>query len=184
MHRIRIGAAVLALLLCAGAFAADAVDVWLDVPFVKQQRDGCGTASIAMVMQYWLRHDRQPVRASAQSAQIEAVLGSPGAHGIYATDMVRYFEQHGFRAFALAGKWDDLEEQLAKGRPLIAALRPEGNGMLHYVVVAGVDDGEQIVLVNDPAQRKLLKQDRARFEREWRATGDWMLLAVPAPRWR
>jgi len=26
--------------------------VWLDVPFVKQEKDGCGAASIAMVMQY------------------------------------------------------------------------------------------------------------------------------------
>jgi hypothetical protein len=27
--------------------------VWLDIPFVKQQKNGCGAASIAMVMGYW-----------------------------------------------------------------------------------------------------------------------------------
>jgi ABC-type bacteriocin/lantibiotic exporter with double-glycine peptidase domain len=184
MRCTRFVAAVLALFVCAGAFAAEAADVWLDVPFVKQQKDECGAAAIAMVMQYWLQHEDQPGRANAQSTQIETVLGAPVAHGIYATDMVRYFEQNGFRAFAFAGKWEDLEKQLAKGRPLIAALQPEGSGSLHYVVVAGVDDGQHVVLVNDPAQRKLLKQDKTRFEREWQATGDWMLLAVPAPGWR
>jgi ABC-type bacteriocin/lantibiotic exporter with double-glycine peptidase domain len=179
----RFAAVVLALFVCANGFAAGAADVWLDVPFVKQQKDGCGAASIAMVMQYWLEHENQPVRASARSGQIETALGSPAANGISATDMMRYFEQNGFRAFAFTGQWNDLEEQLTKGRPLIAALQPEGGGLLHYVVVAGVDDRQQTVLVNDPAQRKLLKQDRTRFEREWRATGDWMLLAVPAPGW-
>ena len=34
-------------------------------------------------------------------------------------------------------------------------------------------------MVNDPAQRKLLKQDRPSFEREWSAAGKWTLLALP-----
>jgi hypothetical protein len=36
-------------------------------------------------------------------------------------------------------------------------------------------------MMNDPAQRKLLSQERAAFEKDWSATGHWMLLAVPAP---
>ena len=36
-----------------------------------------------------------------------------------------------------------------------------------------------MVLVNDPAQRKLQKQDRSSFEREWTAAGKWTLLALP-----
>jgi hypothetical protein len=34
--------------------------------------------------------------------------------------------------------------------------------------------------MNDPAERKLLTQERAGFEKEWSATHNWMLLAVPA----
>ncbi len=180
MQRTWLGAAVAMLLLSGAALAAGAADIWLDVPFVKQEKDGCGAAAIAMVIEYWQRHEGQPAGASPGAAQILSVLGSRAAHGIYAADMTRTFEQNGFRAFAFAGKWDDLEEQLEKGRPLIAAVQPEGSGSLHYVVVAGVDDGERMVLLNDPAQRKLLKEDRARFEREWRASGNWTLLAVPA----
>ena len=47
------------------------------------------------------------------------------------------------------------------------------------MVVTGLDSSQGLVLINDPAQRKLLKQDRASFEREWSATGKWTLLAVP-----
>jgi len=36
-----------------------------------------------------------------------------------------------------------------------------------YVVVAGLDEKRELVLLNDPAQRKLLKEDRSEFEQEW-----------------
>jgi ABC-type bacteriocin/lantibiotic exporter with double-glycine peptidase domain len=91
--------------------------------------------------------------------------------------MSHYFEANGFRAFAFPADWVDIERQLHYGRPLIVALKPGAS--LHYVVVAGVDEPEQLVLVNDPAQRKLLKEDQSQFEREWKAAGNWALLAVP-----
>jgi ABC-type bacteriocin/lantibiotic exporter with double-glycine peptidase domain len=163
--------------LCGAALAADTASLWIDVPFVKQQKDGCGAAAIAMVMQYWQMHAGPPVRAD--SDQILRILHSNTGHGIYASDMVRYFEQNGYRTFVFTGEWQDLERELAKGRPLIAALKPNADPSLHYVVVVGIDDPRQLVLLNDPAQRKLLKEDHARFEREWKATGYWTLLAVP-----
>jgi hypothetical protein len=94
--------------------------------------------------------------------------------------MGAYLRQHGFQAFAFPGKWSDLEEQIAKGRPLIVALRPQGQRELHYVVIDGVDSERGLVTMNDPADRKLLNEERARFEKEWSATHNWTLLAVPA----
>ena len=48
------------------------------------------------------------------------------------------------------------------------ALKPvSGGAPLHYVVVTGLDQEQGMVMVNDPAQRKLLKQDRSAFEGEW-----------------
>ena len=49
------------------------------------------------------------------------------------------------------------------------------------MVVAGVDWEQNLVLVNDAAQKKLLKVGRASFTKEWNAVGDWTLLAVPEP---
>lgn len=170
---------LLACVLSTSAFAAGFASLWIDVPFVAQQKDGCGAACIAMVMQYWERHQGQSVRPEAESAQIFRSVYSSDAHGTYASAMLRYFQQNGYRAFAFAGENADLERQLAQGRPLIAALKPGPTPELHYVVVAGIDEPNQLVLVNDPAQRKLLKEDAAQFEREWNAAGNWILLAVP-----
>ena len=77
------------------------------------------------------------------------------------------------------GKWNDLRQHLEKGRPLIVALQPESKAPLHYVVLAGIDAERNLVVMNDPAQRKLLKEDRSRFMPEWAAAQNWTLLAVP-----
>lgn len=178
MERHGVLVAALWVAGCGSALAAAGANLWLDVPFVRQPKQGCGDASIAMVMQYWQQQLHLPAAASADAAAILRAL-PPGRHGVNAARMVSYFEQHNYRAFAYAGDWSDMEQQLAKGRPLIVALKPEGDADLHYVVVAGVDDPDDVVLVNDPAQRKLLKEARAQFEHEWKATGNWTLLAVP-----
>ena len=170
------------LCLCNLAVAADGSGLWLDVPFVKQEKNGCGAASIAMVMQYWMLQQGRTVSPSSDAIQIQRTLYSGHAHGIYASDLEHYLQQQGFRTFAFRGDWTDLKQQLEKGRPLIVALKPDsGNIPLHYVVVAGLDWEQGLVMVNDPAQRKLLKQDRSRFEREWSAAGKWTLLALPQP---
>jgi ABC-type bacteriocin/lantibiotic exporter with double-glycine peptidase domain len=164
---------------CGLLFAADFQGIWLDVPFVKQEKDGCGAASIAMVMQYWHQQQGRPADPNAEFAHIQRVLLSHSAHGIYASDMERYFQQNGYAAFAFTGDWEDLKHHLEKGRPLIAALKPGSTLPMHYVVVAGIYPQGQLVLLNDPAQRKLLKEDYSRFEQEWKAAGHWTLLAVP-----
>jgi predicted double-glycine peptidase len=173
--------------VCGLLLAADFPGVWLDVPFVKQEKDGCGAASIAMVMQYWQAQRGQPANDASDASQIQRTLYSAKAHGIYASDMERYLQEKGFRTFTIRGEWEDLKQHLEKGRPLIVALKPVAlepvalkplsGGALHYVVVIGV--GPEMVMVNDPAQRKLLQQDQSSFEREWSATGKWTLLALP-----
>ena len=170
------------LCLSTMALAAQGTGVWLDVPFIKQEKNGCGAASIAMVMQYWQKQAGGSQEDGSNPANIQRALDSSHAHGIFASDMERYFQEHGFRAYSFRGEWDDLRQHLAKGRPLIVALKPlPTETMLHYVVVAGLDGDPNVVLVNDPAQRKLLKVDRASFLKEWSAVGNWTLLALPQP---
>src|SRR6266852_7737738 len=175
-----VGTALVLLGVCGALLAADPPGVWLDVPFVKQEKDGCGAASIAMVMQYWQRQQGQSAGQNSDAVQIQHALYSAKARGIYASEMERYFREKGFRTFTIRGEWEDLKQHLDKGRPLIVALKPAGGVTpLHYVVVTGLDQEQGIVMVNDPAQRKLLKQDRSAFEQEWSAAGKWTLLAMP-----
>ena len=171
--------AVLLLWLSTVLSAAEPSGVWLDVPFVKQEKNGCGAASIAMVMQYWREQQGGPADANVAAEQIQRALYSNAAHGIYASSMEGYFRRNGYRVFVFHGEWQDLEQHLKKGRPLITALKPGSTLPLHYVVVAGLDQERQLVLLNDPAERKLVKEERQRFEREWEAADGWALLAVP-----
>jgi hypothetical protein len=147
--------------------------LWIDVPFVHQGKDGCGSASIWMLMQYW----KKPTRTVED---IQSDLYSRTAHGIYATDMERYLKEQGFRTFVLTARWDDLSTHIAQGRPLIVCLERNSRGVpLHYVVVAGIDLDRDVVWLNDPAERKLLPMRRADFERQWSASENWALLALP-----
>jgi uncharacterized protein YvpB len=160
--------------------AAQSSGVWLDVPFIKQTKNGCGAASIAMVMRYWQTQQGGNPSADSDPVTIQHELYSKEAHGVYASDMERYFREHSFRTFAFSGSWDDLKQHLEKGRPLVVALKPmRAETLLHYVVVVGLDWEQNVVFVNDAAQRKLLKEDRGSFEKEWKAVGNWTLLAVP-----
>jgi predicted double-glycine peptidase len=173
--------------LCGSLFAVEKSGIWLDVPFVKQEKDGCGSAVVAMVMQYWAQQRSKSANggppaggAASDPAVIQQALYSAKAKGIYASDMERYLQKHGFRTFVFRGTWDDLKLHLEKGRPLIVALRPApGEKARHYVVLAGLDWEQNLVLVNDPAQKKLIKEERNAFEKEWTAVGRWTLLAVP-----
>jgi ABC-type bacteriocin/lantibiotic exporter with double-glycine peptidase domain len=166
--------------LIATAHAGNTPGVLLDVPFVAQPKDACGAASIAMVMQYWERSAGNGRTDRVDVGRIRRALYSKQAKGIFASAMERYLDEAGYRTFAIRGAWSDLRENLEKGRPLIVGLAPEGpHDPLHYVVVAGIDWEHNWIFVNDPARRKLLKMGRADFEKQWTATQEWTLLAVP-----
>lgn len=170
---------VILVCLCGAAFA-QSTGVWLDVPFVQQEKDGCGAAVIAMLMEYWHKQQPRPDDPKIDPVEIQRSLYSRKAHGIYSSDLEHYLQQQGFRTFTIRGDWELLRRHLEKGRPLIVALKPvKGESSLHYVIVTGMDWRSNLLLINDPAQRKLLKIERGAFENEWRAVRCWTLLAVP-----
>ena len=181
----RLGAGLVLSLFAvvlAQSQTAENSGIWLDVPFIRQTADGCGSASIAMLLRYWGAHGTPVAAGRGDADAIQKLLYSRKGHGIFASDVERYLKESGFRVFALRGSWGDLREHLAQGRPLIISLEP-GNSRapLHYVVVTGMDWQREAVFVNDPARGKLLRIERPEFEKEWLAARNWMLLAVPAP---
>lgn len=155
-----------------------ATGIWLDVPYIHQEKDGCGSASLAMVLQYWEGKHVVITKGRSDPAQIQAELYSKASHGIYAHDVERYLRASGFDEFSFRGEWKDLRLQITKGRPLIAGLKSR-NGPAHYVVIVGSAPDEEAVLVNDPERGKLLRIERDEFEKSWRGTENWVLLAVP-----
>jgi predicted double-glycine peptidase len=166
-----------AVLLAGGAAAQG---VLLDVPFVRQERDACGAACLTMVMRYWRAQGMGAV-AEPEPEAIQRELYVPAERGIPGTAMRGYLERAGFHAFTVRGEWDDLVEHVGYGRPVIVCLSAPGR-RLHYVVVAGVDAERGLVMINDPARRKLLAVSRAGFEKDWHASDYWTLVAAPAQR--
>jgi len=166
---------LLLLVLASGLGALTATDgVWLDVPFIAQEADGCGAASLAMVMDYWRSHGM--TAGAVAASEIYRQLDVLEQKGIPANAMQRFLEAQGFRAFTFSGEWTDLRHHVERGRPLIVALKT-GADSFHYSVVAGAS--ETTISLNDPADRKLRLYSRKDFEKRWFATEQWTLLAVP-----
>lgn len=167
------------ILLWTIAILPAAQPSWLDVPFVPQRKnDDCGAAAMAMLMNYW-RNQGHPPALDSDPEVIYRELHHARDKGILGSALRGYLERAGFHAFAIRGTWDDLTLHLARGRPLVVGVAAPLNG-LHYVLVAGVDVNRDIVYVHDPARRKLLSIPRRNFEKDWRASGKWTLVATPA----
>jgi len=126
-------AAVIPLLLAAT----------LDVPYVHQQKDTCGAAALAMVLQYW--------GVAASHDEIAKELLQPELHGIAGSQLAAFAAGRGLTAVAHAGDVDHLRDHVGKGRPMIVAWAM-GRGRHHDVVVIGFDDERVRVIVHDPAR--------------------------------
>ena len=167
--------ALLGMILVAGVIEG-ASNQPLAVPFFGQQKNGCGAASVAMVIHYWANHaPNLPPYPTADEAYQR--LYDHERNGILLGDMKRYFEEYGFKAFTFRGRWADVEVHLGKGRPVIVALKLKPTAPIHYVVITGAA-GDHVTL-NDSTRRRTTRLKRAEFERQWSYADQWMLLATP-----
>lgn len=167
----RLGALALLAAICSGQPPS------LDVPFVQQQKNGCGAASVAMVMRYWSGHSAT-VPAIPSPLEVYQRLYEPGLNGIQLAEMKRYLEEQGYQAYTLRGEWKDIEQHLAKGRPMIVALKPGARKPVHFAVLAGA--ASDAVLLNDPTKKKPGRMSRRKFEAQWSRAERWLLVAAPA----
>lgn len=170
---------ILGLLLVPALSTGASGGLWLDVPFVHQEKEGCGSAVLSMVLQYWSGKGATVDTGRMDAEKIQRQLYSKEARGIRASAMEQYLRDMGFAPYVFAGEWKDLVAHIEKGRPLIATIQPKDKASLHYVVVVGVDREREAVLLNDPERGKLFRVERPEFEKQWRLTGNWTLLAVP-----
>lgn len=149
----------------------------LSVPFFAQQKNGCGAASVAMVMHYW-SSEQGDIDQYPKASDIYAALYDAKLRGIPLVDMKHYLEGNGFRAFTFHGRWSDVEQQLEKRRPLIISLKKKASSPMHFAVVTGA--GRDEVQLNDPTHEGTTRMKREEFEKRWKYAETWMLLAVPS----
>lgn len=155
--------ATLLILLASNALALEIEGV----PFIRQDSQFCGPASLASVMTFYGVHEDQK--------KIGAAVYSEKLQGALITDLERYARQEGFETKSGQGTAEGLKKEMDRGRPVIV-LVDLGFWVVskpHYLVVIGYDD--EGFTAHDgytPANR----YPYARFSEIWGKMGNAYLL--------
>ncbi len=121
---------LLLLLLASNALAFEIEGV----PFIKQDSQFCGPASLASVMSYYgVAADQKIIGGRVYDEKLQGAL---------ITDLERYAREAGFETSSGRGTIEGLKAELDRRRPIIVLVDP-GFWVLsrtHYLVVFGHDD--------------------------------------------
>lgn len=141
-----------------------------DVPFIKQSKNHCGPASLAMLLEY----NNKKVSLDELSSQ----MITPAAHGTYATDLITAVRRQGMIAIRI-NDLKSLLTEVSAGNPVLV-FQNMGFGFMpkwHYAVVVGHDlDGPDIILHS--GRKKFLKTDMRFFERTWKLADYWGIVVL------
>lgn len=139
----------------------------LDVPYVPQSEALCGGAALAMVLRYWGK--------PGVLAEDFADLLEPGGAGIRTGALAKAAAADGWTAFPLSGTRAEIQDQLTRGRPIIALIRMRSS--YHYVVLVGWANGR--VIFHDPSVAPFRTVPEEEFASAWLGGAHWSLLVLP-----
>ena len=152
-----------------GHLVSTGSSVHLVVPFVPDDTDQCGPATLASVLMYWdVPIDLQILKDETYRPQLKGTLP---------IDLVVAAQARGLRVEGGRGTLEILRTELDAGHPLVAFLNlgwkvfPQG----HYVVITGYDEVRQAVYMHSGLRRDVLVS-YSQFLADWAKTGRWMLL--------
>ena len=143
----------------------------LDVPYISQSEALCGGAAAAMVLRYW--GDR------GLTAESFAHLVDRSAAGIRTTALIDDLRRRGWNATAVEGTDTLIDEELARGRPVLTLIQ-DRPGTFHYIVIVATTAGA--IVFHDPARAPMRVMNREEFERRWQPARRWMAVIVPGAR--
>lgn len=145
------------------------------VPVLRQTRElDCGPVAAAMLLGFWGR----PVAPDALRAEAKI----QPQHGLPAGELRDLLRARGLSAYLVKGGIDDLEHELAAGRPVLVGLAKPFNdkqALGHYEIVAGLNRKEEKIATVDPGggwREYPLKV----FMAEWDPTKRLTIIAGPA----
>jgi len=141
-----------------------------DVPFFAQEKDRCGPASLAGVMNYW--------KIGVSPDEISQAIFSESARGTLDIDMIVFPQKRGLRAEQYSGGMTDLREKIDNGYPLVV-LVDYGFWVYqkeHYMVIVGYYD-KGIIANSGTASGEFIPEND--FLKAWEKTNFWTLLIKP-----
>jgi hypothetical protein len=122
-----------------------------------------------MILRYW--------GARGLDAESFAHLLDRSAGGIRTARLVEDLRQRGWSAFAMDGRQDLIDAELARGRPVLTLIE-DRPGTFHYVVIVAATP--QAIVFHDPARAPFRVMERDRFARRWSPADQWMAIVAPA----
>lgn len=151
------------------------------VPFVAQESDrDCGPAALAMVFGYYHLPGTSLEEVSARVPAEDLRRGA----GVRAGTLRDLARARGLNAFVVSGTFNDLLEQVSRGRPVLVGLAKPMIGMsgdrsaAHYEVVVGINRLRKLIRTFDPA-RGLRENTLEGFAREWVPTHQVTIIVLP-----
>jgi hypothetical protein len=170
------GAALLTVLGCSYAGEARDFDPgelttspgWVSVPEMplelQKSTEDCGTAALAMVLEYW----QIPMTPEEWETSSLLIAGK----GSRARDLRDLARKKGLQAFLIHGRWEDLRNEVDRGHPVIVGLvKPSNSGAVtHYEVVVAVHPEREIIVTHDPAHGRR-QNSLSGFRKEWDPAG-------------
>ena len=140
----------------------------LDVPFISQSEALCGGAAAAMVLRYW--------GARGLDAESFAPLVDRSAGGIRTNRLVEDVRRRGWNAVEVGGREELIDEELGRGRPVLALIE-DRPGTFHYIVIVAATP--QAIVLHDPARAPFRVMERDQFRRRWSRADRWMAVITP-----
>jgi ABC-type bacteriocin/lantibiotic exporter with double-glycine peptidase domain len=158
----------LSFLLVFVAFGANSLVFQIDgVPFVKQDREQCGPASLASVFFYY--------GVSIQTDVISKSIYDPKLRGSLITDLENFARRQGFRTESGRGTVEKLKEFIRQRKPVIVLI-DQGFWIIsrpHYLVLFGYNQ-EGFIAHNGETPSRLYGY--ADFRKMWDKIGSTYLL--------
>jgi ABC-type bacteriocin/lantibiotic exporter with double-glycine peptidase domain len=152
---------------------AAAKGFYVEVPYVRQARNYCGPAALAMVLRYW----GQP---ADQNTLAGAFRPFP-PRGLSGAQLKELAASYHFAAHSFSGSSEAILDHLSKGRPLIVAVSSSQLlNLNHYLVVVGWDAEKRNWIVHDPSDGPYRRLSEKSFLDRWGDLKNWTLLVLPA----
>ncbi|MFA6603681.1 MAG: papain-like cysteine protease family protein [Patescibacteria group bacterium] len=148
----------------------------LKVPYHRQSTDfTCGPAAARMILSFWGQR--------VSERRLRVLLNTNSRSGTRRPDLARGLRSFGLRVrTACNANVSDLRRSLAAGRPAIVNYREPEEGISHYAVVIGLENGK--LILNDPDLGSGYRLGMKDFTSRWygrhrRRNVRWLLVAAP-----
>lgn len=140
------------------------------VPFIKQKKNHCGPATMAMVMKH--------AGKSVTLAELNSQMMTYELEGTFQSEMIGAARRQGMMVLKIKDMRSMLKE-ISAGNPVIVFqnLGFSWSPQWHFAVALGHDlRGPDIILHS--GKDKFLKQDMRLFERSWLLGGSWGIVVL------